>query len=153
MWCSSSPLVVAVNSKQRSNSLKKSHTHNRNSDCKSCPEKVVEIGHFGIADGINDRPHEYKSSCMSQKRGSLPLVTRSSSFDTYTEKDLAILALLYIPEIYNVERKQQKRELQGKVPNMTSQFCRETLMHPRRWNIFIFVVMKFVRLNFFVDHE
>ena len=118
MWCSSS-LVVAVNSKQRSKSLKKSHTHNRNSDCKSCPEKVVEIGHFGIADGINDRPHEYKSSCMSQKRGSMPLVTRSSSFNTYTEKDLAILALLYIPEIYNVER-QQKRELQGKVPRLFS---------------------------------
>ena len=106
MWCSSS-LVVAVNSKQRSKSLKKA-THNRNSDCKSCPEKVVEIGHFGIADGINDRPHEYKSSCMSQKRGSMPLVTRSSSFNTYTEKDLAILALLYIPEIYNVERQQKK---------------------------------------------
>ena len=83
---------------------------------------MVEIGHIGIADGISDRPHEYKSSCMSQKRGSMPLVTRSSSFNTYTEKDLAILALLYIPEIYNVER-QQKRELQGKVPHMTFQFC------------------------------
>ena len=103
MWCSST-LLVAVNSKQRSKSLKKvTHTIGTLSR-----KKVVEIGHFGIADGINDRPYEYKSSCMSQKRGSMALVTRSSSFNTYTEKDLAILALLCIYRKYTMLKDSKK---------------------------------------------